>query len=253
MFTVVTGFFDIGRGEWEHYNRKIEEYLKHFRNLLSLKVNMVIFTEPNFVELVEDVRKDVNCRTNIVTTELSQLYMYEHLEKIKSIQNDPNFAVGHPNPVSPEISKPLYNVVVCSKMDLLFRATVIDTESEYFIWLDAGYTHGTIDMSLLEWNPTSLFKHKDTLSMICLQSMDLVGDDPKEFFLKYVDVISGGFFGAYRDVVKKVRDLYYDLVVELFELGLKDDDQFYHTILAKRRPELFNLIRGGWYGAIDIS
>ena len=85
MFTVVTGFFDIGRGEWDHYNRKIEEYLQHFRNLLSLKVNMVIFTESNFVELVEDVRKDVNCRTSIVTTKLSQLYMYEHLEKIKSI------------------------------------------------------------------------------------------------------------------------------------------------------------------------
>jgi len=253
MFTVATGFFDIGREEWRHYTRKLEVYLTYFKNVLSLNVNMVVFTEPKFVELVEEIRNGISSRTIIVPLEISELYMYQHLEKIQEIQNDPEFSVGHPNPLCPEVSKPLYNVVVCNKMDLLFKATELDTKSKYFVWLDGGYTHGNVDMSSLDWKPRSLFEHRDTLSMICLESIEVVGDDPREFFLKYIDVINGGFVGGYRDVVKKVRDLYYDLVVELFEVGLKDDDQFYHTILAKRNPELFNLIRGGWYSAMDFS
>jgi protein YibB len=253
MFTVVTGFFDIGRGEWEYYTRKIDEYLKHFTNMLKLNVNMIIFVEQKFFQLVQTIRKTVNCKTTIITLSINDLYMYKYLERITDIQNDPLYSSGHPNIKAPEISQPLYNIVTCSKMDLVYQATQIDTESNYFIWLDAGYTHSTIDLSNLDWNPTTIFKNKNTLSVIAIQSQDLANDDPREFFLQYIDILIGGFIGGYRNTFKKVRNMYYELVLEMFEIGLKDDDQFYNTILAKRHPELFTVYSGGWYSAMFIT
>lgn len=252
-FTVVTGFFDIGRGEWDRYNRKLEEYFIYFENTLKLKVNMVIFIESKHYEFVKDIRDTIlNVRTIICKMEIEELYMYQHLDRITDIQNSPNFALNHPNPTAPEICKPLYNVVVCNKMDFLQKATEIDKESQYFIWLDAGYTHGNINMSVLHWNPTNLFECKDKICMICLQDISRVSDDPKEFFEQYKDVIIGGFISGYRDTISKVRDMYYDLVEELYDLEIKDDDQYYSTMLAKRNPELYQLYWGRWYDAFIL-
>lgn len=252
MFTVVTGFFDIGRGEWQHYTRKLDSYLRYFANMLSLKVNMIIFIEPKFVNFVESNRNYTNYKTIIIPTDITNLHMYQYLERITEIQNKPEYSTGHPNVTAPEICQPLYNVVTCSKMHLLAEATKIDTESDYFIWLDAGYTHNTMDLSILDWNPTCLFEHSDKFSVITLQSLAAASEDPREFFLQYIDVLIGGFMGGYRDTINKIKDLYYDLVLEMFELDLKDDDQFYNTILAKRHPELFNVIQSTWYGAMTF-
>lgn len=250
MFTVVTGFFNIERHTWDSYNRNLEEYLLQFTNLLSLNVNMIIYTEPSFVELIQNIRNSKVVKTTIIQTSLKKLHMYQYLDRITEIQNNSEYAKDHPNKSAPEICKPLYNIVTCSKMDMLAKATKYDPDSEYFIWLDAGYTHNTIDLSTLDWNPTRIFQHKDKMAVISLQSLAAAKDDPKEFFLQYIDVIIGGFFGGYRDTIIKVRNLYYNLVLEMFDLGLKDDDQFYNTILAKRHPELFKVYVDNWYGSM---
>lgn len=250
MFTVVTGFFDIGRGEWDSYKRNIDEYLRHFKNMLSLKVNMIIFIHSIHFDFVKNIRDNILCKTTIVVLKSSDLYMYQYIDRITEIQNSPNYAIGHPNVRAPEICRPMYNVVTCSKMDLMYKATLFEKNSDYFIWLDAGYTHSTIDLSKLNWNPTRLFEHRDKLCVIALQSLDVAKDDPKDFFLQYIDVLIGGFFGGYRDTILQVRDLYYDLVLEMFDIGIKDDDQFYNTILAKRHPELFKIFIDNWYGAM---
>lgn len=250
MFTVVTGFFDIGRGEWDSYKRNLDEYLRHFKNMLSLKVNMIIFIDSIHFDFVKNIRDNIMCKTTIIVLKPSDLYMYQYIDRITEIQNSPNYAIGHPNVRAPEICRPMYNVVTCSKMDLMYKATLFEKNSEYFIWLDAGYTHSTIDLSELNWNPTRLFEYHDKLCVIALQSLDIAKDDPKEFFLQYIDVLIGGFFGGYRDTILQVRDLYYNLVLEMFDIGIKDDDQFYNTILAKRYPELFKIFIDNWYGAM---
>lgn len=254
MFTVVTGFFDIGRGEWQNYNRKIDEYLKNFENLLRLNVNMIIYIERQYTEFVHNIREDIPKKTTIITSKITDLYMYKYLTKIKEIQANPLYSIGHPNPSAPEICKPLYNIVTCSKMDMVAQATNYDHESDYFIWLDAGYTHSTVDLSKLDWNPTTLFEHKKKLAVIALCPLHDASDDPLTFFNQYKDVLIGGFFGGYRDTIKTVRYMYYQLVDEIFDkYSLKDDDQFYNTLLAKRNPELFQIYYSFWYGAMDFK
>lgn len=250
-FVVVTAFFDIGRENWQRYKRPLNDYLNNFRNLLSLKVNMVIFTEDKFCPFVNSIRSILtSVNTCIIPTQIEDLFMYKYLKKIIEIQNSPSYFLGHPNTNAPEICQPLYNVVTCSKMDLVNKATQLEEckNYSYFFWLDSGYTHNTMDLSKLNWNPTRVFEHKDKMSVVALQSLDVVREDPREFFLQYEDVLIGGFFGGYKEVINKIHKLYYELVEEMLEIGIKDDDQFYNTILAKRHPELFKIFIDNWYG-----
>lgn len=253
MYTIVSGLFDIGRGNWDNYRRPISHYLHYFKNLLKIKADIVIFCEPDFVELVQTTRKEIPFKTTVIPTTIEELYMHKHKELLFEIQQDPNYGKGHPHPVCPEIAIPMYSLVVCSKLDLLYRGTKY-ADTDYCIWLDAGYTHGTIDISNLNWNPTSLYEIKDKVSLISLRSMsEMKTDDPVGFSNQYIDIISGGFIAGTKESIEKVRNQYYEILEELLiKHRVKEDDQYYWTFLVHRHPQMINLIPGGWYGGFDI-
>lgn len=254
MYTVVTGMFDIGRGNWKAFQRPVSYYAHFFANVLQLKAPMVVFCEPKFVELVKQVRAQVPHRTVVIVLSVEQLYMNRYRELLFKIQKDPEYGKKHPNPVCPEIAEPLYSLVVASKPDLLRRA-LEHVETEFCFWLDGGYTHSRIDISKVEWNPTSLYEIKDKVSLIRLRPIeDMISEDPVEFSNQYIDIINGGFFGGHKDAVKTVTDKYYEVVEDLLvKHRVKEDDQYYWTFLAKRHPELVNLIPGDWYDAFKIQ
>lgn len=253
MYTVVTGLFDIGRGEWNHYRRPIEHYLYFFANVLRLQAPMVIFCEAKFVKFVHMVRDPLQLDTTIIPTELDELYMHKYKDVLFKIQEDPNYGKDHPNPVCPEISTPMYSLVTVSKPDLLYRGS-LHAKTDYCIWLDGGYCHGSIDIGKLEWNPTSLYEVKDKISLIRLRPMsDMATDDPVSFSNQYIDIVNGGFIGGHKNTIKTVRDIYYEIVDEMLTIHrMKEDDQFYWTFLAHRNPNLVNFIPGSWYDAFKI-
>jgi hypothetical protein len=254
MYTVVTGLFDIGRGSWNAYRRPVEQYMMYFANVLRLQAPMVIFCEPKFVNLAKQVRKSIQYETTVIPTKLEELEMYKYKDLLFEIQKDPNYGKGHPHPVCPEIAIPLYSLVVCSKPDLLYRGTKY-AKTEYCIWLDGGYTHGSIDISKIHWDPTSLYDIKDKISIIGLRPMsDMATDDPVGFSYQYIDIVNGGFFGGYKDTIEKVRNKYYEIVHEFLTIHrMKEDDQYYWTFLAHRHPEMINFINGSWYDAFKIQ
>lgn len=252
VFTVVTGFFDIGRDKWgDRYQRSKDDYKKHFANMLKLSINMVVFVEKDMEDFVTENRKNIPFDTRVVIKSLRNLEMYKYEDRIREIQRDPTFCFGHPNISAPEICKPLYDVVVNSKVSLLKEAT--DTvNSDYYIWLDAGMTHGTVDLSTFTWEPKSLLEKKDVISMIQLAPM-IPSEIPKVIFLSYQDVIGGAFVGGGKEVIRTLYLRYYNLVREMLDSNIVDDDQFHHTVLYKRFPGMYNLIPGSWYSSLDIK
>src|SRR6476661_7858717 len=80
--TIVTAFFDIGRGDWlgdvkglpvEVFRRSNDLYMQWFRNLAPIKNDMVIFTESQFAESVLKARREHGLES--ITTVL----IYENL------------------------------------------------------------------------------------------------------------------------------------------------------------------------------
>lgn len=259
MYTVVTGLFDIGRGNWNtYYKRDVNKYVGFFKNVLSLKKPMVVFIEKKFENVVHEIRDNIvdfdgnslSTKINIISHE--ELHMWQYKDLLYSIQQDPNYGKGHPEPWCPEISEPMYSLIVCSKLDLLYRGS-LQAETDYCIWLDGGYTHGNIDISKVNWNPTQCLSHKDSLCMISLKSMNLMIDNPVLFSNQYIDIINGGFIGGYKPVIKTVRNKFYELVDEFLTVHrMKEDDQYYWTFFIKRNPQLVTLFLGSWYDAFKI-
>ena len=252
--TIVTAFFDIGRGEWEHYNRTESEYLGHFKNMLQIKMDMVIFTEFKYVEFITRYRDHLKYKTQIVVLSLKDTYMYkEFYSDVMSVYKSPFHALNHPNPKAPEVSKPLYNIITCNKMDFMRRA-INYTEHNYLVWIDAGYTHSTIDLSKIDWNPSSLLDHNDRMCIIALKDVKCINPNPEIFFNMYDDVVIGGFFGGYKHTVKVIADKYYKLLTDLlWNKHIIDDDQFYNSLLVTYHPELFTVYYTSWYGGMFIQ
>lgn len=255
MHTVVTGLFDIDRENWICYERSIEEYLQYFANVLTLKCDMIIYCEAEIVDFVEKFRENHSTKfqTTVIATRLEDLIMCQYWDLMIDIQNDPEYGESHPFPLCPEISEPLYSLVVCSKLDLLYQGSKI-AKTDYCIWLDAGYTHGTVDISAIDWHPESLYQTYGKISLINLCDMSEMIPEPKAFSDQYIDIINGGFIGGHKDTIRKAHTQYYKLIQEfLTQHRIKEDDQYYWTFMVYRYPELFNLINGDWYSAFDIK
>ncbi len=250
--TVVTAFFNIGRDCWENYTRKEEEYLLFFKNLLSFRVNMVIFTEPKYEDFVNKCREKQY--THLVLQKFEELESHKYLEKIQKIMESKDIARYHPNPSAPEVCKPMYNTLVINKLNFVAKAIEVNPfNSSHFFWIDAGYTHGTMNLALLSWYPSSIMM-TDNLTVIARSSVNNVDLHPFTFYKKYIDVIIGGFFGGKKEACLKVKDLYYKfLEYILYDLKITDDDQYYMSLLVRYKPEFFNIVMADWYGGILID
>jgi len=57
-FTVVTGFFDLGRDKWKtKHKRSDEKYFSIIKNMMGMDVNMVIFCEEKNKDRFTNLRK----------------------------------------------------------------------------------------------------------------------------------------------------------------------------------------------------
>ncbi|HIB9009040.1 TPA: WlaTC/HtrL family glycosyltransferase, partial [Citrobacter braakii] len=93
--TIVTAYFDIGRGEWtvnkgfrEKLSRSSDVYFDYFKRLAALENEMVIFTSSEFEDRVAEIRKGKP--TKIITIDLGK--KFKHINnKIRQIQQDDTF------------------------------------------------------------------------------------------------------------------------------------------------------------------
>lgn len=103
--TVVTALLDIGRGYWRRYGRPLWRYHYFMRQVLLLRVPMVVFTDTHSMQFVYEVRKSAGllditkaCETRVklfypsglkiwnVTT--ADLPLYRHLQMFRAIIDD---------------------------------------------------------------------------------------------------------------------------------------------------------------------
>ena len=91
--TIVTAFFDIGRGDWTpdkglpHYlQRTTDTYLERFANMAKLDNDMVVFTSPDLVEKIEKLREGKP--TKVIQKDFSTLAskLKNEITRVQSLQ-----------------------------------------------------------------------------------------------------------------------------------------------------------------------
>jgi protein YibB len=146
--SIVTAFFDIGRGDWTpdkglpHYlERKTETYLERFGYLTNLKNDITVFTTEDLAPKVQEICKNRTEKTNVVILDLNERFS-KIREDISNIQKDPKFQSRvHPSQVkNPEYWNPDYVLVTNLKaffVDVAIQNNFV--QQDMVAWIDFGY------------------------------------------------------------------------------------------------------------------
>lgn len=245
--TLVTGLWDIGRGDLqEGWSRSFQYYLEKFEQLLQVNENMIIFGDEELEKFVFKYRRVEN--TQFVHRDLSWFKNNEFYTKIQSIRTNPEWfnQVGWLSD-STQAKLEMYNPLVMSKVFLLHDAKLLDKfNSEYMFWVDAGitntihpgyFTHDKVlnKIPKLVNNfhfvcfpyETNSEIHGFTYNKLC----DIAGNNVNK-------VARAGFFGGKKNVISEINSIYYGLMKDTLSRGLMGTEESLFTIMTYLFPNL---------------
>ncbi|AVL41795.1 WlaTC/HtrL family glycosyltransferase [Providencia stuartii] len=260
--TIVTAFFDIGRGNWNSQNGHSKSfectndtYFEYFSRLAKLENNMVVFTSADFKEKILSIRKGKP--THIITINLHKKFNFI-LKKIAYIQNSDDFKkLIDPSLLHcPEYWSPEY--VLINNLKPFFVKKAIDLKlvnSETAAWVDFGYIRNNkARYGITEWyhpfekNKIHLFSIKDNLDLTDEKAVleKVLSNDPH---------IIGGVLVASKEKWSEFYQMVFETQKKFLSSGIIDDDQGIFLTCASQHPDIFKLNYLGhmqWRSALKL-
>jgi|688.fasta_scaffold10958_9 FkbM family methyltransferase len=245
--TLVTGLWDIGRGELaEGWSRTFNHYVEKFVDLLKVKENMIIFGDEELEKIVFQYRNQDN--TQFVLKKLDWFKNNEYYNLIQSIRTNPNWY----NQVSwlsesTQARLEMYNPLVMSKMFLLHDAKILDKfDSDYMFWIDAGLTNTVHYGYFTHDNVIDKLTNKvNKFAFICFPyetTTEIHGFKYPEINnyagTPVKKVARGGFFGGPKDSIAEINSIYYKLLNETLREGYMGTEESIFSIIVYRYPDL---------------
>lgn len=249
----VTALYDIGRGQWRHFQRKFEEYLSYFKNLLDLNVKLIVYSNETVINFVMDRRKHLRDKTMTVVLPFTELDYYEYRQHIHHILSsaefrDSNEMLDHPEAFSVE-----YLILMNNKVSFLANAVKRNPfHSTHFFWIDAGYGHGDDLTRWADFRPRVLLNKDDKITYIELNDPQLYSDINHPHKVSMGPAFSGGFFGGNAEAILKYERLYKKTFRKLLTEFIVDDDQNVAYQCYMENPSLFENFRGNWFDAFRL-
>lgn len=239
--TIVTAFFDLGRGEWSngpsYLKRSTDHYFQCFERLLKLKNDIVVFTSNDLMHRF-DHYKLVKPNLWVVGLEDWRRDIWpEFFEPIKQIQNQMITHVDQP--WNPEYWCPDY--VMVNMMKSYFVNYAIEfgfVTNEMVAWVDFGMARENKDVPSDLWtydfDPKKI--HFFSIKTFVPKHMNLPD------IIKTNDVwIIGTYFIASKENWKKLLSFIYGNIKYLISMNLIDDDQTAMYMCYCQYPEMFEI------------
>lgn len=244
MITIVTAFYDIGRGDWSpdkgfpHYlQRTTETYIERFSHMAQLENDMVVFSSADIIQKLQPLRGDRP--TKWIVFDVFEKYE-GLLRDISTIQNSENFKnLIHPSQrLNPEYWNPQYvvvNFLKSSFVNLALKHNLINTD--LISWLDFGYCR-TADKipSSKKWSYDF-----DVEKMHFFNYKEYDGKPIPEIISTNDVYILGAKIVGGKSAWPKFELLMRDSIIELGSNGLIDDDQTLMLMSTIKQPDLFEL------------
>jgi protein YibB len=227
--TIVTAFFDIGRGDWTpdkglpHYlHRTTDTYVERFGHLATLENEMVIYTSEDLADKIKKLRGDKP--THICTVDYHNSFV-EAREKISTVQRSESYQ-SRINPyqrLNPEYWSADYVLVNALKSTFISKA--IDTNyctNDLIAWVDFGYCRDVKTLyGVKHWHSDL---NKDKIHLFTLK--DYVEGTYIDQIIFNNDVhMVGGAIIAGKQGWKNLEYLVQHSLKQLLDNNLIDDDQ----------------------------
>ena len=247
--TLVTGIWDIGRGELtEGWSRPYQHYLDKFEQLLKCDENMIIFGDSELESFIFERRDKSN--TQFIVRQQEWFKQTVPYDKIQEIRNNPEWydRAGWLSE-STQARLDMYNPLVMSKVFLLNDAKIMDTfNSEYIFWIDAGLTN-TVHPGYFTHDKVleKLPKYISKFSFICFpygaeteihgfeyNKLNSIAGD------KVTKVARGGFFGGPKHTITDINSIYYGLLSSTLDEGYMGTEESIFSIMSYKHSDLIN-------------
>lgn len=242
--TIVTAFFDIGRGEWTpdkglpHYlQRTTDTYFERFSHMAKLENEMVVYTSIEFENRIRELRGDR--KTEIVVVDFK--YGFDSLRKrIADVQKNENYQnLINPNQrAMPEYWNPDY--VLVNSLKSTFALMAIDngyTTNNLVAWMDFGYCRTPDALNgKTRWQYPF---NKDKIHLFNLKEYD---DLPfEEIIANNIVYMTGPCIVAGREMWNNLYSMMNHNLNNLLKNNWIDDDQTLLLMSYLSAPHLFEL------------
>jgi hypothetical protein len=247
--TLVTGIWDIGRGELtEGWSRSYQHYLDKFEQLLTVEENLIIFGDEELKEFVFKRRETSN--TQFIIRPLSWFTNSDYFDKIQKIRTDENWK-NRAGWLAESTQARLenYNPLVMSKVFLLHDAKIMDQfNSEYMFWIDGGLTN-TVHPGYFTHDKVldKLSKYISKFSFICFPydaENEIHGFEYNKLNSiasnKVNKVARGGFFGGPKHTISDINGIYYNLLISTLNEGYMGTEESIFSIMCYKHADLIN-------------
>lgn len=255
--TIVTAFFDIGRGNWTqamqqrggplpHYlQRSADTYIERFAHLCQLDNELIIYTSEQYADRLKKIRDDLGKgdRTQIVVVDYPTEFN-ETRAKIRAVMDDPTF----PPKINPhQIRNPEYwseDYVMVTSLKAHFVADAVERglcSNDTVAWIDFGYCRTPEAL-----NGKSKWTHEFTPDKIHFFNCKPVDHEHKNEQMIHAVVnndviIFGAMVVAQKKFWRPLADGMRASLELLIQNGLVDDDQGLWLMCYFGNPNIFEL------------
>lgn len=254
---IVTALFDIGRDKWDNFTMSYHTYCWWMRNLLFLDTNIIIYTEEKFKNQILEYRKEVDPnleKTIIIIQSLEDIDGYKLFhEPLNTLMNSDEFKKKIQFDV-PEMNKPLYNVVMYSKLFYIldsYRKNLFD--ADLYVWADAGVIRDDKPAKGIKWPNIEKINNIDNTKTTFFCHHDYVSIHNYEHHsFSQMRFIQGGSFFIPKNRVEEISELFKNVALESISKGYSGSDEKIFDFVYLTNPESFNLIKCGWREYFDL-
>lgn len=250
--TIITAFFDIGRGNWSYnYPRSEQEYINYFENLATLENEMVIFTSKKFKDKIKQIRSGYP--TTIIEINFNKKFAHT-IKKIQSILDSDQYKQLIPQELhnNPEYRSAEY--VLVNNLKYYFVKQAIQNlkkaqEEDLFAWVDFGFCRKTSTTNgIKKWSHNF---NPNYIHLFTLKEPFIIEDETsmlKKALNNENYLIGGMIVGSkytWLELYPKISNIqkYY------LNKNISDDDQGTMLMTLCEYPSLFKVhyLKKGWF------
>jgi len=266
--TIVTAFFDIGRGSWyDQFKRDVPFYVSSFLHYLDFPYNIVCYIDDRYIESILEKYKQSPYQNKIFIP-INRQWLDENTTAWKKLERDIEiinsdeykqllnirlrymYPDGIPetnrrNHLEPANEFPEYNVINHSKVDFIVHAiSNVFITTPITCWSDFGYFNSQHNGDVSTFPKRTLDPNKFQLNKISFLLRKEV--DKNDANIEYTtvfapDVFTGTFFGGPTYLMFSLQKIYHSCVDEMYGCGISDDDQHVYLRCYLKMPHLFDL------------
>ena len=240
--TIVSGFFDIGRGDMTGFQRSNQKYVEYFRFWARMRNKLVVYTDKATAEQVLKIRDSFHLkdRTRIIIIDDVYKLEPELFKQIRAVTDNKEAVNFRTCPQNPESWNPQYNYVTCLKPYFVADAVKNGYVDGMVAWVDFGYNHG--GQTCIHAEEFDFLWCYDFAPKIHLFAMEPMDDMPVFEIVRTMRAyIAGAIMVAPALLWQEFADLYKQSVLHLTHCGFADDDQTVSVMAYRENPDLFEI------------